>query len=103
MTSRNIVAAAVFVIIAWPLVASGQNIDELLKDQKLLRSELDRCKQLGMASNGDARCETARMAKQKRFFGNGENNYTQQPVSIFNGTGSFDPQPNSQKQQLPSN
>jgi conjugative transfer region protein TrbK len=96
-------AATVAIASAGMVAASAQSVDDLLKDHALLRSELDRCKQLGMASNDDAHCKTARAAEQKRFFGSGSSNYTQQPVDIFNGTGKFDPQPNSQKPKPPSN
>lgn len=74
------IAAAVFV----PSFASAQNIDQLLADRGLLNAELERCKQLGMASIDDTRCKTARQAENKRFFGNGTI-YTDTPVQVFPG------------------
>jgi conjugative transfer region protein TrbK len=98
------IAAAILVLsFAGPVSTSAQSVNDLLNDHLLLRSEVERCKQMGMASNDDARCKTARAAEQKRFFGSGTSSYTQQPVDVFNGTGKFDPQPNSQKPQSPSN
>ncbi len=61
------IAAAVFV----PSFASAQSVDQLLGDRARLNAELERCKQLGMASVDDARCKTARQAENKRFFGSG--------------------------------
>jgi conjugative transfer region protein TrbK len=84
MNARNIVAAAVFVSLACPLAASAQSMDDLLKDQALLRSELNRCKQMGMASNDNAQCKTARTAEQKRFFSGGVG-YTEKPVQVTPG------------------
>jgi conjugative transfer region protein TrbK len=54
-----------------PTFASAQNVDQLPADRVLLNGELERCKQLGMASVDDARCKTARRAENKRFFGTG--------------------------------
>jgi conjugative transfer region protein TrbK len=84
MNARNIVAAAAFLILAEPFPISAQSVDNLLKDHALLRSELDRCKQMGMASNDDARCKTARLAEQERFFGGGVG-YTEKPVQVTPG------------------
>ena len=103
MKARSTAAAIVILSFAGSAPASAQSVDDLLKDHALLRSELDRCKQMGMASNDDARCKTARAAEQKRFFGSGTSSYTQQPIDVFNGTRKFDPQPNSQKPQSPPN
>ena len=80
-----------------PVAASAQTVDQMLADHTLLRSELDRCKQLGLASNDDPRCRTARTAEQRRFFGDGGSTYMQQPVDVFPGHEQFDPQPSSQK------
>lgn len=76
-----VAAATVILPVAAP---SAQTVDQLLADRALLRAELDRCKQLGMASNDDPRCRTARTAEQKRFFGNGVG-YTQAPVTVTPG------------------
>jgi conjugative transfer region protein TrbK len=103
MKVRVIDAVTLVLCFAVSVPTSAQSVDDLLRDHALLRSELDRCKQMGLASNDDARCKTARAAEQKRFFGTGTGSYTQQPVDVFNGTGKFDPQPNSQKPQSPSN
>jgi conjugative transfer region protein TrbK len=85
MKVRNTAAAIVILSLAGSISASTQSVDDLLKDHALLRSELDRCKQMGMASNDDARCKTARAAEQKRFFGNGVG-YTSEPTNVFPGT-----------------
>jgi conjugative transfer region protein TrbK len=74
-------AAAVFS----PCAASAQTVDQLMADHVLLNAELERCKQLGMASVNDARCKTAREAENKRFFGTGST-YTPAPVNIFPNT-----------------
>jgi conjugative transfer region protein TrbK len=103
MKARVIAAAILVLSFAVSAPTSAQSVDDLLRDHELLRSELDRCKQMGMASNDDTRCKTARAAEQKRFFGTGTGSYTQQPVDVFNGTEKFDPQPNSQKPPSPSN
>ena len=103
MKAEAVAAALLVLSFAGSVPSSAQSVDDLLKDHALLRSELERCKQMGLASNNDARCKTARAAEQKRFFGTGASSYTQQPVDVFNGTGKFDPQPNSQKPQSPSN
>jgi hypothetical protein len=39
-----------------PTFASAQNVDQLTADRVLLNAELERYKQLGMASVDDARC-----------------------------------------------
>jgi conjugative transfer region protein TrbK len=101
--ARTIAAAIVILSFVGSVRTSAQSVDDLLNDHALLRSELDRCKQMGMASNDDARCKTARAAEQKRFFGSATSSYTQQPIDVFNGTRKFDPQPNSQKPQSPPN
>jgi conjugative transfer region protein TrbK len=77
-------AATVAIASAGMVAASAQSVDDLLKDRALLRSELERCEQMGMASNDDARCKTARMAEQKRFFGGGVG-YTEKPVQVTPG------------------
>lgn len=97
----QIIIATVVVLAIAPAV-KAQTIDDLLADHALLGTELDRCKQMGMASTDDARCKTARAAEQKRFFGNGQSTYTQHPVDVFDGAQKFDPQPNSQKPQPPN-
>ena len=79
----QIIIATFVVFIAAPAVRA-QTIDDLLADHGLLRTELDRCKQMGMASTDDARCKTARAAEQKRFFGNGVG-YTKRPVDVTPG------------------
>lgn len=81
MTSRLVffVAAAATIM---PVAASAQTVDQLLADHAQLRSELDRCKQLGMASNDDPRCRTARTAEQRRFFGSAPT-YTDRPVRVY--------------------
>jgi conjugative transfer region protein TrbK len=83
MSVRNI-AAAIFVFsFAGSAPAPAQSVDDLLKDHALLRSELDRCKQMGMTSNDDARCKTARAAEQKRFFGSGQDKYTPTAPDVY--------------------
>ena len=84
MKAGNIAAAIVIVSLAGSDSTSAQSVDDLLKDHALLRSQLDRCKQMGMASNEDARCKTARAAEQKRFFGSGVG-YTAQPTQVTPG------------------
>jgi len=69
MKAHVIAAAALFV--AAPVAAFAQTVDQLVADHALLNAELDRCKQLGMASVDDPRCKTARDAENKRFFGKG--------------------------------
>jgi conjugative transfer region protein TrbK len=78
------IIAAVAVVFAAVPVAQAQTVDDLLANHALLGTELDRCKQMGMASTNDARCKTARAAEQKRFFGNGVG-YTQRPVDVTPG------------------
>jgi conjugative transfer region protein TrbK len=68
-----------------PSAASAQTVGQLMADRALLNAELDRCKQLGMASVDDLRCKTAREAENKRFFGTGST-YTPAPVNIFPNT-----------------
>jgi conjugative transfer region protein TrbK len=85
MRARVIAAAVLVLSFAGSVPISAQSVDDLLKDHALLRSELDRCKQMGLASNDDARCKTARAAEQKRFFGNGVG-YTSKPTNVFPGT-----------------
>lgn len=80
----KVIVAAILVLSFAGSVASAQSVDGLLKDRALLRSELDRCKQMGLASNDDARCKTARAAEQKRFFGSGVG-YTEQPTQVTPG------------------
>jgi len=84
MKVRNIAAAIVILSFAGSVRTSAQSVDYLLKDPTLLRSELDRCKQMGMASNDDSRCKTARAAEQKRFFGSGVG-YTEEPTQVTPG------------------
>jgi conjugative transfer region protein TrbK len=93
------VAAAVFAAVP---AAQAQTVDELLADHTLLRTELDRCKQMGMPSTDDTRCKTARAAEQKRFFGNGVGYTHSTPNAVLPGKEQFDPQPNSQKPQQPN-
>ena len=88
------VAAALFA--ATPVAAFAQTVDQLVADHALLNAELDRCKQLGMASVDDARCKTARAAENKRFFGSGTT-YTPHPVDVFPTAPGIDPQPTQQK------
>ena len=78
----QIIISTVVVFIAAPAV-QAQTIDDLLADHALLGTELDRCKQMGMASTDDARCKTARAAEQKRFFGNGQDKYTPSTPQIY--------------------
>jgi conjugative transfer region protein TrbK len=84
MKVRNTAAAIVILSLTGSVCALAQSVDDLLKDHTLLRSELERCSQMGMASNDDARCKTARTAEQKRFFGSGVG-YTQQPTQVTPG------------------
>lgn len=74
MKPQMIIATVVVLAVA-PAV-KAQTIDDLLANHALLGTELDRCKQMGMASTDDTRCKTARAAEQKRFFGNGQDKYT---------------------------
>jgi conjugative transfer region protein TrbK len=83
MKARIVAAAALVVTLTGQLPVSAQSVDDLLKDHALLRSELDRCKQMGMASNDDARCKTARAAEQKRFFGAGQDKYTPTAPQVY--------------------
>ena len=95
----QIIIATVVVLAVAPAV-KAQTIDDLLANHALLGTELDRCKQMGMASTDDARCKTARAAEQKRFFGNGVG-YTDKPVNVFPNHQDIVPQPESQKPQQP--
>ena len=95
----QIIIATVVVLAVAPAV-KAQTIDDLLANHTLLGTELDRCKQMGMASTDDARCKTARAAEQKRFFGNGVG-YTDKPVNVFPNHQDIVPQPESQKPQQP--
>ena len=97
MKARVIAAAILVVSFAGSVTTSAQSIDDLLKDHALLRSELDRCKQMGMASNDDPRCKTARTAEQKRFFGSGVG-YTEQPTQVTPG----EPVPSITNDQKPA-
>lgn len=99
MKPQIIIATAV-VFAAVP-VAQAQTIDDLLADHALLRTELERCKQMGIPSTDDTRCKTARAAEQKRFFGNGVG-YTDKPVKVFPNHQDIVPQPDSQKPQQPT-
>ena len=85
MKARVIATAVLVLSFAGSVPISAQSVDDLLRDHALLRSELDRCKQMGLASNDDARCKTARAAEQKRFFGSGVG-YTSKPTNAFPGT-----------------
>ncbi len=66
-----VAVAVVAIAAAAPRIASAQTVDQLVADHALLNAELERCKQLGMASVDDARCKTARLAENRRFFGGG--------------------------------
>ena len=92
----QIIIATVVVLAVAPAV-KAQTTDDLLADHTLLGTELDRCKQMGMASTDDPRCKTARAAEQKRFFGNGVGYTHSTPNEVPPGKEQFDPQPNSQK------
>ena len=96
MNAKSLVVISIFGI-ATPALAAAPTIDQLIANPSLLNAEMDRCKHLGMAANDDARCQTAWKAENKRFFGNGPGTYTPAPVTVFNNTPKFDPQPNSQK------
>ena len=87
------IAAAVLV----PTFASAQGVDQLLADRALLNAELERCKQLGMASLDDTRCKTARPAENKRFFGSGAIHTPPRPLDVFPSHPTIDPQPMKQK------
>ena len=77
-----VIAVAATLFSAAPVAAFAQTVDQLVADHALLNAELDRCKQLGMASVDDARCKTARVAENKRFFGNGTT-YTPSAPSVY--------------------
>ncbi len=80
----HVIATAAALFVAAPVAGFAQTVDQLVADHALLNAELDRCKQLGMASVDDARCKTARAAENKRFFGNGTT-YTPAPVTVTPG------------------
>lgn len=90
----TVIAAAIAASV--PFAASAQTVEQLVANHALLNAELNRCKQLGMASVDDARCKTAWTAENQRFFGNGTT-YTPDPVNVFPNREKFDPQPHSQK------
>ena len=96
MNANSLVVIGIFGI-APPALAAVPTIDQLIANPSLLNAEMDRCKHLGMAANDDARCQAAWQAENKRFFGNGPGTYTPAPVTVFNNTPKFDPQPKSQK------
>ena len=95
MTSRIAATSLAFALLG-ALAASAQTVDQLVANQALLNAELERCKQLGMASVDDARCKTARTAENKRFFGGGAT-YTDRPVQVFQHPPHVNPQPMQQK------
>ncbi|BAJ81945.1 putative entry exclusion protein TrbK-alt [Acidiphilium sp. AL] len=89
MNVKTLVAIS-FVVVGLPSLsapawANAPTIDQLVANPKMLTAELDRCKQLGMAANTDARCHTAWQAENKRFFGHTPT-YTQKPVNLFKNT-----------------
>ena len=92
----HVCAAIIAAVASASIPASAQTVDQLVSNTKLLNAELDRCKQLGMASVDDARCKTARAAEDKRFFGNGTT-YTPGPVQVFQHPPHIVPQPERQK------
>ncbi|MCW8309206.1 putative entry exclusion protein TrbK-alt [Acidiphilium sp. PA] len=89
MNAKFLVAISFIVIeivgTSAPARASAPTIDQLVANPKMLTAELDRCKQLGMAANNDARCHTAWQAENKQFFGKAPT-YTQKPVNLFPNT-----------------
>lgn len=91
-----IIAAAAAVVAVAPIITFAQTVDQLVADHALLNTELDRCKQLGMASVDDARCKTARDAENKRFFGKGTT-YTPPSIDVFPSAPAINPQPTQQK------
>ena len=93
----HIIAAAAALFAGAPVAVFAQTVDQLVADHALLNAELDRCKQLGMASVDDARCKTARVAENKRFFRNGTT-YTPHSVDVFPTAPGINPQPTQQKE-----
>ena len=87
MNVKILVIIGVFTI-AVPALAAAPTIDQLVANPTLLNAEMDRCKDLGMAANDDARCQTAWRAENKRFFGNGVT-YTPKPVDLFRNTPAY--------------
>ncbi len=76
-------ASAIVATVLIPSFASAQSVDQLSGDRALLNGELDGCRQLGMASVDDRRCNTARLAENKRFFGNGATYTPSPPMDVF--------------------
>jgi conjugative transfer region protein TrbK len=103
MKARIMLAVTVLLAIAGPVAASAQSVDDLLKDHALLHSELDRCKQMGMASNDDARCKNARAAEQNRFFGSGQDKYTPTGPQVYPSAPVPDPKMSPQLSGSPPN
>lgn len=83
MRRHSVIACAALTVLV-PLTASAQTVNQLVANHALLNAELNRCKQLGMASVDDARCKTAWTAENKRFFGSGAT-YTEKPIVIYPG------------------
>jgi conjugative transfer region protein TrbK len=81
MNVKTLVIIAVFSI-AIPAWAAAPTIDQLVANPTLLNAEMDRCKDLCMAANDDARCQTAWQA------GNGVT-YTPKPVDLFRNTPAY--------------
>jgi conjugative transfer region protein TrbK len=77
--------------------ASAQIVDQLLANQALLNAELERCKQLGMASVDDARCRTARQAEKQTALWDRCDYTPFVPLAVFPSHPSIDPQPTKQK------
>ena len=98
MKTGIMLAATVAIASAGPVATSAQSVDDLLKDHALLRSELERCKQMGLVSNDDAHCKTARAAEQKRFFGSGQDKYTPTAPQVYPSA----PVPEPKKSPQPS-
>lgn len=92
MNVKSLVAISFIVIeivgTSAPGRASAPTIDQLVANPKMLTAELDRCKQLGMAANDDARCHAAWQAQNKQFFGRAPT-YTKKPVNIFPDTPAY--------------
>ena len=82
MKANLIAVAAALLVFGAPVALFAQTVDQLVENHVLLNAELDRCKQLGMASIDDARCKAARVAENKRFFGNGTT-YTPSAPSVY--------------------
>ena len=78
MTSR-IAATSLALAAICALDVSAQTVDQLVANRALLNAELERCKQLAMASVDDARCKIANAAENKRFFGGGTHYSTSVP------------------------